>query len=237
MKTKWMAAVAVATSSIVVTGIASAAEKDEAQAQESEKSDPTAPMKKAVELTIATGYTQGFCDIASNQPSLSDLGKAGGRVQGGVGYRIIPQLSLGVYGSWGMFGRGDQADPTGHVYTSTAGVQADWHFLPAGHRLDPWISMGSGWRGYWMTADRGTTTMHGIEIAKLQVGLDYRVDKQIAISPVVGIDMSTFFTQSTPQTQAFHNVSNPNVNTFLFAGLQGRFDIPTGAGSSRVAAR
>jgi len=237
MKTQWMAALAVATSSIVVTGIASAAEKDEAQPPASETSDATAPMKNAVELTIGTGYTQGFGNVATNQPKLSDVAKAGGIVQGGVRYRIIPQLTLGVYGSWGMFGRGDQADPTGHEYTSTAGVQADWHFLPGGSEFDPWVSLGSGWRGYWMTADRGTTAMHGMEIAKLQVGLDYRIDQHVAISPVIGADLSTFFSQSTPDTQAFRNLSSPDVNTFVFAGLQGRFDIPTGTDSSRVASR
>lgn len=237
MKTKWMAALAVATSSIVVTGIASAAEKDQAQAQSSAKSDATAPMKKALELTIGTGYTQGFGDIASNQPKVNDLSKAGGSIQAGIGYRIIPQLTLGVYGSGGMFEHGDQADPTGHLFTSTAGVQADWHFLPARSQFDPWVSLGSGWRGAWMTADRGTTAIHGMEIAKLQVGVDYRIDKQVAISPVVGIDMSTFFTQATPDNTSFHNLSSPGVNAFLFAGLQGRFDIPTGSEHSQVASR
>ena len=234
MKTNWMAALAAAMSSIVVTGAASAEEKDQAQAR---APDATAPIKKALELTIAMGYTQGFGKVASSQPSLTELGTAGGGVQGGIGYRILPQLTLGTYGSFGTFGRADQADPTGHLYTSAAGIQADWHFLPAGHPLDPWVSLGSGWRGYWMTGDKGTTAMHGMDLAKLQVGVDYRVDKQISISPVVGVDLSTFFTQSTPETHAYQNISNPNVNTFLFAGVQGRFDIPTGSDSSRVASR
>jgi hypothetical protein len=77
-----------------------------------------------------------------------------------------------------------------------------------------------------------------MEIAKLQVGLDYRIDRAVAISPVVGLDLSAFFTQSTPGSNAFGNVSNPNVNTFVFAGLQGRFDFPTGRGSaSQMASR
>jgi hypothetical protein len=235
MKTQWMTAAAVAMS-IVVSGVASAQEKDRVASAESDRSERTAPVKNAVELTIGTVYTQGFGDIASKQPKLTDLATAGGSVQGGVGYRILPQLTLGVYGSWAMFGRGDQANPTGHVYSSTAGVQADWHFLPVGQEFDPWVSLGTGWRGYWMTADQGTTSMQGMELAKLQVGVDYRLDRQIAISPVVGVDLSSFFTQSTPETDSFHPISKPNVNTFLFAGLQGRFDIPTG-NASQIASR
>jgi hypothetical protein len=89
-----------------------------------------------------------------------------------------------------------------------------------------------------MTGDVGTTSMHGWEIAKLQVGVDYRVDKYVALGPVIGADITTFFTQSTPQTGSFQNLDSPKVDTFLFAGLQGRFDIPTSSGtSSQVASR
>ena len=234
MKTKWITSAAFAMGILAVSTMAHAEGKDEAQES---KTSTTAPIKDAVELTIATGYSQGFGDIASKKPSLGDLGKAGGGIQGGVGYRVLPQLTLGLYGSWSMYGRGDQADPTGHVYSSTAGVQADWHFMPASHELDPWISLGSGWRGYWMTADRGTTSMHGMELAKLQVGLDYRIAKQVAISPVVGVDLSTFLTQATPNDNNWHKVSSPDVNAFVFAGVQGRFDIPIEPAAARVASR
>jgi hypothetical protein len=237
MKTRWMTAAAVALNSIVVSGIANAEEKDEAQGGAG-KAESLRPVKRAVELTIGTGYMQGFGNIASRQPSLTDLGTAGGGVQGGVGYRIIPRLTIGAYGSWGMFGRGDQADPTGNLYTATAGGEATWHILPDGYEFAPWVSLGTGWRGYWMTGNQGTTATHGWEIAKLQVGIDYRMTRDIAISPVVGLDLTTFFTQSTPASQGFQNIQNPNVNTFLFAGLQGRFDIPTSSdSSSHVASR
>jgi hypothetical protein len=237
MKTKWMAAAAVAMSSIVVSGVANAEEKDQSQAEKAESSERTAPVKKAIELTIGTGYMQGLGGVAAGRSSLTDVGQAGAGVQGGVGYRIIPHLSIGAYGSWGMFGHGDSADPSGHVYSSTAGVEASVHILPAGSQLDPWASLGTGWRGYWITGDAGTTTLHGMDVARLQVGVDYRIAKSIAISPVVGATLSSFFTQATPATDEFRRMSDPKVNTFLFAGVQGRFDIPVGSGSSNVASR
>jgi hypothetical protein len=235
MNTKKMAAVAAVISTIVVTGVANAEEKDQAQ---SESKQSLAAPKNSVELTIGTGYTQGFGQVGSGQPSLTDLGTAGGSIQGGVGYRISPEIALGVYGSWGMFGRGDKADPTGNLYTATAGGEVIYHIIPKRSEFDPWMSLGTGWRGYWMTGDVGTTSMHGWEIAKLQVGVDYRVDKYVAVGPVVGADITTFFTQSTPQTGSFQNIDSPKVDTFLFAGLQGRFDIPTSSDkSSQVAKR
>jgi hypothetical protein len=116
-------------------------------------------------------------------------------------------------------------------------VQADWHFLPGGSQLDPWISLGSGWRGYWIAQNAGTTSIQGMELAKLQVGLDYRIDRAISISPVVGADLSTFFTQSTPEESGFHNLASPHVNTFVFAGVMGRFDLGAQSDRGRVASR
>jgi hypothetical protein len=191
----------------------------------------------AVELTVGTGYAQGFGDVAPGQPTLKDISTAGGAVQLGVGYRLIPELTLGVYGSGAAFGRGDQVDTSTNLYSATAGIQADWHFLPAAHAWDPWVSLGTGWRGYWAHADQGDTAMQGWEIAKLQLGVDYRIAPAVSISPVVGADLSAFFTQKTPQSSGYQNLSNPNVNTFVFAGVLGRFDIPTRAGESTVASR
>jgi hypothetical protein len=239
MNRNWIPAAIVAASS-VVTGVASA---QEASAQDSvppsdaseQRARTLEPATHAVELTVGTGYSQGFGNVASGQPTLQDLGTAGGAVQLGVGYRLIPQLTLGVYGSGAMFGRGGQVDPSAKLYTASAGVQADWHFLPARHEVDPWVSLGSGWRGYWNSMDQGTASMQGLELAKAQVGVDYRVTSAVSISPVIGADMSVFLTQQAAGQNAWTNISNPNVNTFVFGGLLGRFDVPTGSRSSQIA--
>ena len=122
-------------------------------------------------------------------------------------------------------------------FSSSAGIQTDWHFLPGAHELDPWVSLGAGWRGYWVNENAGNVSVQGLELAKLQVGVDYRIDREVSISPVVGADLSAFLTESAPGSDGFRNISNPHVNTFLFAGFMGRFDIPIEADHSRVASR
>jgi hypothetical protein len=220
---------------VAVSGVAGAQEKDAPQ-QSSGTKDLSAPTRH-LELKLGTGYEQGFGNVGDNQPSLTDVGTAGGAIQAGVGYRLIPNLTLGVYGSGAMFGRGTQVDGSTNLYSATAGVEATWHFIPAASELSPWVSLGSGWRGYWEHANQGDASMHGWEIARLQVGLDYRIQKEIAVAPVIGVDVTTFFTQSTPASSGYQNISSPTANAFLFAGIQGRFDIPLGGDSSRVAAR
>ena len=70
--------------------------RDEVQ-DRSDDATKLVPVKIAVELTVATGYAQGFGDVGANRPSGQDTGKAGGALQLGVGYRLISQLTLGVY--------------------------------------------------------------------------------------------------------------------------------------------
>jgi len=237
MQTKWIVSAAGALGMLLLAGSASAQVQTKDEVKEDSGEKGLAPATSAVELTIGSGYEQGFGKFTSGQPSLTDVGQAGGAVQLGVGYRLIPQLTLGLYGSGAMFSRGDQVDPSADLYSAAAGVQADWHFLPGGHALDPWISLGSGWRGYWISANAGNTSIQGMEIAKLQVGVDYRIAQAVSVSPVVGLDLSSFFTQSTPESNRFANITNPEVNTFVFAGMMGRFDIPTGTHSTQVASR
>jgi hypothetical protein len=155
MNSKWKVAAAATIGSILITGAASAQEKDQVEST-SDKSRSLAPATHDVELTIATGYEQAFGKVASGQPQLQDIGEAGGAVQLGAGYRLIPQLTLGVYGSGAMFARADEAEQSTKVYSAAAGVQADLHLNPAGHEFDPWLSLGTGWRGYWAHTDLGT---------------------------------------------------------------------------------
>jgi hypothetical protein len=221
----------------MVTGVASAQEAPVKDNVTSDRANDLAPVANSVELTVGTGYAQGFGNLGGGMPSLTDLATAGGGVQAGLGYRLIPELTLGAYGSWAGFGRGSQVDSSTSLNTVTAGIQADWHFLPARHDIDPWVSLGSGWRGYWADASQGDTALQGWQIAKLQAGVDYRINRALAISPVVGADLTAFFSESTPGTGGYRNVSNPNVDAFVFAGMQGRFDVAVPGEPSKVAAR
>jgi hypothetical protein len=62
-------------------------------------------------------------------------------------------------------------------------------------------------------------------MVRARVGLDFRVTREFAISPVLGGDASLFLTRSGPATSGFENISSPRVNFFLFAGLESRFDL------------
>jgi outer membrane protein W len=186
---------------------------------------PPAPARaadNAFELTLGVGYEQGFGDIGAGQRNLTDQSSAGGELQLGAGYRINPNFMVGVYGSGGVHGTGDYSS-SGNVYSATAGVQANYHFLPS-ETWDPWIGLGSGWRALWITHG-GTDSRHGLDVARLTAGVDYRVNSQFAVSPYVGMGVTTFLTQELAGQQTFSNVQSPQANVWLFGGIQGRFDL------------
>jgi hypothetical protein len=200
------------------------------------KVSPRAP-SDAVELKVGFDYAQAFGGIGTGLPSLSDLGYAGGGFQVGVGYRLDPHLMIGVYGSADQFSHGRSVDTSASLYSATGGIEVNWHLMPR-EEWDPYLGLGTGWRGYWVGMDRGTTSLNGWQIARADLGVDIRFSQGVAIAPVMGIDLSTFFTQELAGQTGFYNVGTPELNTFVYAGILGRFDIPSGASpSGRTAQR
>jgi len=237
MKTQLFLGVPLGAAVFLLTSFAAAQEAPTDSAKDASRYPRAfAPVVHALELHVGTGYAQGLGKFADGSPSSSNTGSAGGAVELGVGYRLIPNLTLGVYGSGSTFARGDGVDSGASLYSATAGAQATVHILPD-RNLDPWIGIGTGWRGYWSSGTVGTSSSHGLQLVRLQLGTDFRVSETVAISPVVGADLSVFLTEEAAGQNAWKSVRDANVNTFVFAGLLGRFDLATGsvARSSSVA--
>ena len=194
-----------------------------------EKADSSARLtapNRALEISGATGYGQGFGNVAQGRTAgLNDLSRGSLTSQLAVGYRLNPQLLIGGYGEFGRYARGDSAPRDSSVFSAAAGAQAQYHFMPF-NRIDPWVGLGAGWRGYWVAQDdAGTHSMHGIDIVRAQVGVAYRVNSQLSISPVIGATMTMFLSEQRSDQTELHSVSDPRMNAFVFVGLMSRFDI------------
>jgi hypothetical protein len=178
----------------------------------------------ALEIGLGVGYTQGVGDVGNGLPKLTDTAGAGASAELDVGWRINPSWLVGVYGTAATFTTGSAVVNAHNIWSSTAGVQGNYHFLP-GESLDPWIGLGAGWRGYWINRQEGTDVRHGLDIARLQVGVDVPVTNTISISPFVGATATIMLTGERAGETAFTNIQNPNVNVFFNAGVMGRFDL------------
>jgi hypothetical protein len=184
-------------------------------------------ISNALEIAIGGGYMRSGGDIGSGMAAVDELTEDGAGAELSIGYRMSPNLALGVYGTLSGYDVGAKTLPTTDLAIgATLGVKADWHFRPH-MTVDPWVSIGAGWRGLWLGNDNETErALHGIELTRVQVGLDYRITPTFALAPYMGASASMFLAEDTMTTNGYEEISNNEVNWSFTAGLLGRFDIP-----------
>jgi hypothetical protein len=185
----------------------------------------------AFELGVGTGFTQGF---GSAQPgrAIPDVAGAGIGISLGLGYRIDPHWMIGGYGEFQDLSAGARDR---HARGMSAGFNAAYHTAPY-TRVDPWIKVGGGYRALWESNARPAPNLavQGLELAKVSVGVDLRVDRSVALGPMVGADLNMFAWQQ-PAGEPNVRMSKMQFNTFVYAGVQGTFDL--GGKSEAVPAR
>ncbi len=189
-----------------------------------EREQPTArkvipAAENAVELTIGSGYTQGFGSLKSGvgMPSVATGGLG---IDLGVGYRIDPRWSVSWAGEYQEL-TPERAGSGARGFTTS--IAAQYHFSPVS-RVDPWVEIGAGYRFLWEDPSIGPTLLsHGWQLARVRAGLDLRADAHVAFGPMIGADATMFLFQDGDDLPTY--ISDPRLSTFIFAGVQGRFDI------------
>jgi hypothetical protein len=180
-----------------------------------------APTPRALEVVVGGGYTQGAGD-AGGAGSVEELTGPGGGLEIQVGTRLVPQFSLALYGTIARFKHGDSIADGTRAHAATAGVQAAWHSREA-RALDPWVGVGLGWRELRLaTMDAPASSLHGAEL-RIQLGIDYRFTRRLAIAPVIGASLAMFLAETT--ASGLTAVRNHGINFYGFTGVLGRFDL------------
>jgi hypothetical protein len=185
-----------------------------------------APISNAVEIAIGGGYMQSAGDIAGGMADVQDLAKGGGGAELQVGWRITPHITLGGYATLAGYDTGSAVAPaTDLAVGATFGMKADYHFLPS-NRIDPWISVGQGWRGLWLGNDKETEQyLNGFDVARLQLGVDYRITPSIALSPYVGASATVFVGKGNEMEDSYDELDDKKLNFAFTGGMMGRFDL------------
>lgn len=173
----------------------------------------------AFELKLGTGYTQGFGNISPNR-SISDASGAGIGFSADLDWRIDPMVSAGVETQYQEFAAPNSTGSRGLA----ANVGATFHALPT-MRGDPWLRLGTGYRLLWEvgpnSAPSNTNMFHGFDLVTAKVGYDFRASPDVAVAPVIGADLQTFIWENA------NTLGSAQLGTFIYAGLQGRFDTGT----------
>jgi hypothetical protein len=185
----------------------------------------------AFEIGVSPLYNQGWGNLTDVESSaaaagrkLQDTAHAGAGIELDLGYRVMPMFTVGAFGTITEFNRDDRLATDTNVRSVTAGVQGQWFARPY-HVINPWVGLGSAYRGFWTVPEvGGITQRHGWQIARLEIGVDLRASREISIGPYVGGSVDVFFKEKIPG-QDSRNLNGPPVSGFFMAGVNGRFDI------------
>lgn len=184
---------------------------------------------RSFELGFSGGVSDGWGILTSGSPpsppSVRTAG-AGGQLELDAGLRVVPRLTLGVYGFGAQLSETAAYPSSADAFTAGAGLQGTVHFLPARY-INPWVSLGGGWRGQWLTyAQGGFTALDGVDFFRARVGANLHVSPTVALSPVVGASLSTFLVEQVPGTTTWTKVQTLTMNTFIFVGARATLDFP-----------
>jgi hypothetical protein len=187
----------------------------------------------ALELRASAGYSQGVGSLdAGAGQTVQDVAGVGGGIDLGIGFRISPHFYLGAYGTGALY---TSVSPDTGVSTLAGGTEVTWHFRPY-RSLDPWISLGVGYRAFWETPPgQATTVWQGFEIGRMGVGVDYRLSPSVALGPTIVTGLAYFQKKADPSApQGFIGGA---VSAFVSAGVGVRFDLLGQIESRNVATR
>ncbi len=185
------------------------------------------PASAQVALGGRLGYVVGGGSAAKASP-MSDGLKSQLPLQLDVGYRVLPRLTVGGYGSWGMAQVGSVcsgASCSGSVVR--AGVEGAWQFDRV-LGLAPWAGAGAGyeWGGYEAKdgADRLKVTSRGFEVS-VQGGADWQVREQLAVGPFVMVSAGRYgqIDVESPLGNSSGALPDVALHTWISVGLRGMY--------------
>ena len=187
------------------------------------KDDMLAP-SRALEIGLQAGVTQPFGDITKTR-RVADLVDAGFGASLELGYRASPRWT---FSAWGQFHE-SSADDTFISNVAgrgaAAGLSATYHAV-AFQSAGAYLSFGSGYRMLWIVPDgEENRVLHGLDVARVTAGIELRVSPRVALGPVVGADLDVLLWDDPGSISFAEPLEDPRALTFLFAGVDGRFDL------------
>lgn len=210
----------ISTALTAMAGSAIAETRQEAAIREHRIDDTMPAIKGGLEISLAASTAQTVGEIGGGMNADDTIGSAG-ELDLQIGYRVSPHLAIGFYATAQAFAEGS-APYERDVYTGSSGIEADFHFRPD-RAVDPWVSIGSGVRALLIDADDGKSILVGAEVARLQLGTDFRLDENFALGPVIGASATLYGAQKAPM-QNFEELEGKGINWTLSAGIAGRFN-------------
>jgi hypothetical protein len=171
-------------------------------------------------LLASSGAGSTYSTTRARAPAI------GGSIELDAGWLALPQLAVGVWGFGAQLSEAVARPSPADVFEAGAGIQGTLHLRPYATDYDPWLMVGSGWRAQWFSFPHdGVTTEQGMELVRVQAGVDLRASPTLALGPMVGASLSTYVLEAT-EGGPWHAIPGPRLNGFVVAGVRATLDLP-----------
>jgi opacity protein-like surface antigen len=201
---------------------------------------------------VRVAYTDGV-GVVYKGVHLSDASSGALPLLVDVGWRIVPELYVGVYGQYAPVFLKTYAltCPSGSSCTAQDwrfGVEADYHFLPRS-TLDPYVGLGAGYEilhtslrgvtlvpqgeGFVLATVQESITDRGWEFVSLTAGLDWRFCESLGAGLFVLGTLGEYNVQAASGTATSGMQQEPlsflpiqiAPHALAFVGLRGTFNL------------
>ena len=158
-------------------------------------------ISNALEIALGGGYMRSAGDIGRDHAAVDEYAEGGGGVELSIGYRMSSHLALGVYGT--LRATTSVARRTGNGSRDRRDARREGRLaLPSAH-ADRSVGLGgAGWRALWLGTRRHRARLQGIEMTRVQAGIDYRIAPTFAIAPFIGASAAMFIAEDTMESTA-----------------------------------
>lgn len=176
-------------------------------------------------IGLRTGYAVG-AGSAVKGSRMSDGVKSQVPLQLDAGYRLLPRLEVGGYGSFGLAQVGSICQGSCSASVLRVGVQGAWHFDPF-RQIHPWAGAGLGyeWSRY-RVRDGGDTlrvTLHGLELLQLQGGADWTIGARFTVGPFAAVSLGRYtrLDVKSPYGDSSGGAPSKALHTWIALGVRG----------------
>jgi Autotransporter beta-domain len=194
-----------------------------------------------VQLGLRAAYAAGLGDYAKDAAMSDSPVKSLIPLQLDVGYKVLPNLTIGGFASYGFGQTGGEFDDicsASGVDCSKSvirvGVQGTYAFAPLGNGFTPWAGAGIAWERAAYKAEAGADSLEfnatGFEFLNLQVGGDWKVAEKFSVGPYLSLSFNQFRNAEVKDTTGtFTNgdgeISDKGIHEWLQFGVRGTFDL------------
>jgi hypothetical protein len=149
-------------------------------------------------------------------------------IQIDAGYRLNPDLYLGLYFQLGIAFLSSDYPPCKPAGTSCSGtdlrygVDFRWYFLHE-PSVDPWLGIGVGREDASLSIAGNTLSAGGWEFAKIELGTDFLASQKVRFGPVFAVTFDEFTAESLNGNSV--DIATKTLHHWVLVGLKGQYDL------------